>query len=160
MEFSSKWCLGLAPSFTHQSDALANVQEQNLPPKVCLFVMRHNLGWFFFFKKQKTGQVFFSLNLPLSCFKNLEEGFLGGSDSKEPACNAGDPGLIPGLGKSPWKRAWQPPPVFLPGESHGQRSLVGYSAQSREESYTNEWLTHTHLFRNRAIPKIPTKNKG
>ena len=36
-----------------------------------------------------------------------------------------DEGLIPGLGRS-WWRAWQPTPVFLPGESHGQRSLVGY----------------------------------
>ena len=57
--------------------------------------MRINLGWFFF-KKQKTGEVFFSFNLPLSCFKNLDEGFIGGSDSKESACNAGDPGLILG----------------------------------------------------------------
>ena len=40
---------------------------------------------------------------------------------KEPACNAGDMGLI--VGKIPWRRAWQPTPVFLPGESHGQRSL-------------------------------------
>ena len=32
------------------------------------------------------------------------------------------------LAMQPWKRAWQPTPVFLPGESHGQRSLVGYSA--------------------------------
>ena len=30
------------------------------------------------------------------------------------------------VGKTPWRRAWQPTPVFLPGESHGQRSLVGY----------------------------------
>ena len=36
-----------------------------------------------------------------------------------------DAGWIPGLGRSPWRRAWQPTPVFLPGESHGQRSLVG-----------------------------------
>ena len=33
----------------------------------------------------------------------------------------------PWVGKIPWKRAWQPTPVFFPGESHGQRSLVGYS---------------------------------
>ena len=33
----------------------------------------------------------------------------------------------PWVGKFPWRRAWQPAPVFLPGESHGQRSLVGYS---------------------------------
>ena len=33
----------------------------------------------------------------------------------------------PWVGKSPWRREWQPTPVFLPGEFHGQRSLVGYS---------------------------------
>ena len=38
-----------------------------------------------------------------------------------------DIGLIPGLGRFPWRRAWHPTPVFLPGESHGQRSLAGYS---------------------------------
>ena len=32
----------------------------------------------------------------------------------------------PWVGKIPWRRAWQPTPVFLPGESHGQRSLAGY----------------------------------
>ena len=49
---------------------------------------------------------------------------------KNPPANGGDirdTGLIPGWGKIPWKRAWQPPLVFLPGESHGQRILVGYS---------------------------------
>ena len=36
-------------------------------------------------------------------------------------------GLDPGSGKIPWRRAWQPTPGFLPEESHGQRSLEGYS---------------------------------
>ena len=44
----------------------------------------------------------------------------------------------PWVGKIPWRRAWQPTPVFLPGESHGQRSLVGYSPQSRKESDTTK----------------------
>jgi len=35
-------------------------------------------------------------------------------------------GLDPWVGKILWRRAWQPTPVFLPGESHGQRSLAGY----------------------------------
>ena len=35
--------------------------------------------------------------------------------------------LISRLGRFPWSQKWQPPPVFLPGESHGQRDLVGYS---------------------------------
>ena len=47
-------------------------------------------------------------------------GFPGGSDSKESACKAGDPGWIP------WRREWQPCPLFLPGEFHGQRGLAGY----------------------------------
>ena len=37
------------------------------------------------------------------------------------------PGLSPKVGKIPWRRKWQPTPVFWPGKSHGQRSLVGYS---------------------------------
>ena len=40
-------------------------------------------------------------------------------------------GFHPWVGKTPWRRAWQPTPVFLPGESHGQRSLVGYSPWGR-----------------------------
>ena len=40
----------------------------------------------------------------------------------------------------PWRRAWQPTPVFLPGESHGQRSLVGYSPWSLKESDMTDWL--------------------
>ena len=37
------------------------------------------------------------------------------------------PGFDPWVGKIPWRRKWQPIPIFLPGKSHGQRSLVGYS---------------------------------
>jgi len=43
-------------------------------------------------------------------------GFPGGSVSKESACIAEDLGLIPRLGRSPWRRTWQPTPVFLPRE--------------------------------------------
>ena len=54
------------------------------------------------------------------------DSFSGGSDGKESACNAGDLGLIPGLGRFP-RREWQPIPLFLPGEFHKQRSLEVYS---------------------------------
>ena len=50
----------------------------------------------------------------------------------------------PWVGKIPWRRKWQPTPVFLPGESHGQRSLVGYSSRGRKESDTNERLHSLH----------------
>ena len=43
--------------------------------------------------------------------------------------------------KDPWSRKWQPTPVFLPGKSHGQRSLAGDSPQGHKESDTAE---HTH----------------
>ena len=47
---------------------------------------------------------------------------------KNPPANAGDiRGFDRWVGKIPWRRAWQPTPVFLPGESHGQRSLAGSS---------------------------------
>ena len=55
------------------------------------------------------------------------------SDGKESACNAEDPGFIPGLGRSLGEGKWQPTPVFLPGESHGQRSLVGYTPWGPKE---------------------------
>jgi len=42
------------------------------------------------------------------------------------------------VGKIPWRREWQPTPVFLPGESHGQRSLAGYSPWSCTELDTTE----------------------
>ena len=58
----------------------------------------------------------------------ISRGFLGGSDSEESACNAGDLDLIPGSGKiRPRRRKWQPTPVSLTGEFYGQRSLVGSS---------------------------------
>ena len=68
-------------------------------------------------------------------------GFPGGSDSKESACDAGDLGSIPTLGRSPWRREWLLTPVFLPGESHGQKSLVGYSPWGHKAWDTTERLT-------------------
>ena len=55
--------------------------------------------------------------------------------------NAGDVrvvGSVPRSGRFPWRRAWQSTPVFLPGESHGQRSLVGYGSEGHKESDTTE----------------------
>ena len=48
------------------------------------------------------------------------------------------------LGKIPWRRKWQPTPVFLPGESHGQKNLVGCSPWGRKESDTTKRL-HFHF---------------
>ena len=58
-------------------------------------------------------------------------GFPGGSDGKESACKAGDPGLIPESGRISGEGDGYPTPVFLPGELHGQRILAGYSPWGR-----------------------------
>ena len=46
--------------------------------------------------------------------------------------------------EDPWKRAWQPTPVFFPEESHGQRSLVGYNPWGSKELDMTEWLSTAH----------------
>ena len=62
---------------------------------------------------------------------------LGGSDSKESAYNARDP-VSTRVKKSPWRRAWQPTPVFLPEKSHEQRRLAGYNPWDSKESDTTD----------------------
>ena len=56
----------------------------------------------------------------------------------------GRPGFDPWVGKIHWRRAWQPTPVFLPGEFHGQRSLAGCSPWGRQESNTTKHSTAQH----------------
>ena len=60
-------------------------------------------------------------------------------------------GFEPWVGKILWRRKWQSIPVLLPGKSHGQRSLVGYSLWGHKESDTTERLHfHLHLHKKRA----------
>ena len=57
--------------------------------------------------------------------------YIGGASGKESACQCRRHKrrrFDPWVGKNPWRRAWQLTPIFLPGESHGQRSLAGYSS--------------------------------
>ena len=80
------------------------------------------------------------------------EGFPGGSEVKSICLQYGRPGFDPWVGKIPWRRKWQPIPVFLPGESHGLRSLVGYSPRGRKESDRTERLHfHFHLLLGRKV---------
>ena len=80
-------------------------------------------------------------------------GFPGGSDGKESAYNAGDlPGFSPWVRKIPWSREWQPTPVLLPGESHGQRSTVGYSPWGCKELDMTEQLTLLRYRRHSSCP--------
>ena len=71
---------------------------------------------------------YFPVTVSFEKHTHLERGFPGDTSGKEPACNAGehDLGLTPGVRKISWRREWLPTLVFLPGESHGQRSLEGH----------------------------------
>ena len=91
------------------------------------------LPLYVFPKRIKLGRPFLGLprwlmvrNLPANQYRRLKGG-----------------GFDPWVRKIPWRRAWQPTPVFLPGESHGQRSLVGYSPWGHKESDRTETAEHT-----------------
>ena len=74
----------------------------------------------------------------------INSSFPGGSDGKESACNAGDLGLIPGLGRSPGGGHGDPLQYSCLENTHGQRSLVGYIPWGLKESDPTEQLnTHT-----------------
>ena len=60
---------------------------------------------------------------------------------KNPPASTGAAGSIPALERSPWRRKWQPSLVFLPGEAHGQSSLVGYRPCGCKEWNTAERLS-------------------
>ena len=67
---------------------------------------------------------------------NAREGFPGGASGKQPASQCRRHkrcGFDPWVGKIPWRRTWQPTLVFLPGKSHAQRNLVGYSPWGHKE---------------------------
>ena len=87
----------------------------------------------------------------------------GGSDGKESAYNAGDQGSIPGSGKSSGERNGNPfcleysASSILPGESHEQRSLVGYSPWGHKQLDVTERLTHnTHTLKHLPGSKLVT----
>ena len=72
--------------------------------------------------------------------------FPGGTSGHEPTSQCRRHkrcGFSPWVGKIPWRRAWQPTPVFLPGESHGQRSLAGYSLLLLPSRFSRVWLCMT-----------------
>ena len=78
-------------------------------------------------------------------------GFPGGSVVKNPPANAGD--MVRSLvEKIPWRRKWQPLPVFLPGKSQGQKSLAGYSWWDHKRVGYNldtkqQPYTHSHVYK-------------
>ena len=98
--------------------------EKSVPSLSSIFVslLKNITGTCFFpyrlhFKETYPDHLIQNFNPP-----NTFKGLLWWLSGKEPACND------PRVGKIPWRREWQLTPVFLPGESHGQRSLAGYSS--------------------------------
>ena len=74
--------------------------------------------------------------------------FPGGIVIKNPPISAGDArdtGSIPGSGRFPWQRKWQPTPVYLPGEPNGQRGLAGYIPQDHKQSDMTEATQHAQM---------------
>ena len=91
----------------------------------------------------------------------FKEGLPRGSADKEPTCQCRRNKRFrfsPWVWKSPWRRKWQPAPVFLPGKFHGQRSLVGYSLRDHKELAMTEGAhmhLHTHTHTHTHLPGQP-----
>ena len=89
------------------------------------------------------------------------KGFPGSISGKESACQCRRHkryGFSPWVGKIPWRRKRLPAPVFLPGESHGQRSLVGYSPWGRkvlDPLSTAPFRWHSHENKSREDGLLP-----
>ena len=87
-------------------------------------------------------------------------GFPGGASGKESFCQWKRPKrrvFETWVRKIPWRRAWQPTPVFLPGESHGQRILAGYSPWGHKESDVTEVTEHAGTT---VLCKVPQQPRG
>ena len=70
-------------------------------------------------------------------------GFLGGASDKESTCQCRRRGFNPWVGKIPWRRAWQPTPVFLPGESPRSEEPDGLQFMGSQR-VGDDWVSHTH----------------
>ena len=85
-------------------------------------------------------------------------GFCSGSDGKRICVLRRRPRFDPWVGKMPWRRKWKPIPVFLPGKSHGQRSLLGYSPWGCKELDTTYQLNNNKnphvIFRVKKKPSV------
>ena len=89
-------------------------------------------------------------------------GFLDGASCQETACQRRRPKgqeFDPWIWKIPWKRAWQPIAAFLPGESHGLRSLVDYSPQSHKELDKTEATLQEHEHENNISIRLQRNRK-
>ena len=135
-----------------------NIHNNNLSPTSNKFFLWFLAFWYFCFLIGINGKFTGSFHTPWmlnskkACWfcSSVFQCFPGGASGKEPTCQCSrckrcrfDPCIV----KSPWRRKWQSALVFLPGKSHGQMSVTGYSPWSWKESDTIEHeraCTHTH----------------
>ena len=89
------------------------------------------------------------LKAPMALFNTTK----GGANGKEPAYQCRRHRFNPWAGKIPWRRKWPPTPVSLPGKSHGQRGLMGYSPCGHKRVKYN-WPTEQHKHELVMIPPI------
>ena len=132
------WCLPLAITHTHTHTHTHTCTSRNTFNFLGLW---RAISTFFSSLKLKHDLSSKKLH-KYTILQNM--GLPGGTVVRNPPANAGvsgEPSSIPGLGRIPWKRKWQPTPVYLPGKSHGQRSLVSYSPWNLKELNTAERLS-------------------
>ena len=119
----------------HFHFSLSCIGEGNGNPlqRFCLENPRDGGAWWaavYGVAQSRTRLKWLSSSIVNSDFPDSSVGNSGGASDKEPTCQCRRRkryGFDPWVRKIPWRRTWQPTPVFLPGESHGQRKLVGYS---------------------------------
>ena len=138
----------LQSSFSELSETLSPRQQSSFCPKESFTCNSHVVQTFFkmylpkitfsntinffkesFFKDFPTHTTYLSCRWAVNL---MFPGFPGGAGGKEPTCQCRRHkkfAFDPWVGKILWKRAWQPTPVFLPGESHGQRSYDPWGSQ-------------------------------
>ena len=132
--------LGLDPSGSFETAPRSLPSPPHTHTVFCFFAGRHLI-------------MDISLSLPkvkVALATRCRNGLLvgHGSEGKESCLQCRRPRFDPWVGKILGIKEQVPTPVFLPGESHGQRSLAGYSPWGRKESDTTEWLT------------LPTSDRG
>ena len=135
--------------------------EEKEPYRAVVGVHEETDDWLFENQKDKSyTTVTIVNNTVLHIWKFLRE-FPGGSVVKNPPKQETQEMWVPShvvIGKIPWRRKWQPTPVFLPRESNGQRSLVNYSPWGCKELDMTEELS-THMAQENSSNKFSSEEK-
>ena len=118
------------------SDAVMQLTGSHCSHRIHVVVLQNLVLYF-------TPYLFTLIQLFIMGSSDLFLGFPGGATDKEPQCQCRRPqrrGFDPWVRKLPWRRKWQPAPVFLPGKSHGQRSRLGYSPRGHRVRHDWSYL--------------------